>query len=334
MNDHERLLLLHKKWIGSISPEEINLLEEQLSSDESFRKEAKWLEKLWDKAAQMEPSFQPDTSKAWDKFRKRMHAPARSVRIVRMPRIWSVAAAMAIMVSLFAIVNLFLPIGRSGMQTVKSEKNSCRTLTLSDGSFVVMNSSSRLRFPNVFSDTGRVVELTGEAYFQVKADPSHPFIIQTPHGIVHVTGTEFNVRAYGKEKFEEVYVQSGKVAFRSRDKDEGYKLAPREKARLEKAAKSMEVVALAPDAPLVWNNYHLNFKDTPLRDILAVLGEYFQVQFKTDKAPKILDCTFTAHFAGLDLDETRLLITKLTKAAVKPVTGRTVFSLSGGGPCK
>ena len=52
-------------------------------------------------------------------------------------------------------------------------------LLLSDGTKVYLNAGSRLVYPDIFSDKNREVFLVGEAFFDVKHDKQHPFIVQT-----------------------------------------------------------------------------------------------------------------------------------------------------------
>ena len=330
MNDHERLLLLHKKWTGSISPKELSQLEEQLSSDESFRKEAKWLENLWNKAAQTDLSFQPDTDMAWKKFRDRIHAAEKTARLFRMPRAWRVAATLALVIAAVGVVRLTIPSLFSETRSVASGKVSHKEITLRDGSVVLLNAFSELSYPRKFDGKERIVQLEGEAFFQVHADTEHPFFVQTPYGLVQVTGTKFNVRAFGKEGFEEVHVQSGVVSFQSQQDLLEKKLNPGETARLDKTSSALTVVPDSKATPLFWVNGKLDFKDTPLKNILGILEQYFRIQFKTDKIQPILNCTFTMSFSGLSLDESLEVLSGLTQTQVKPDTTKTVFSLSGG----
>ncbi|MBP8067796.1 MAG: FecR domain-containing protein, partial [Pedobacter sp.] len=69
-------------------------------------------------------------------------------------------------------------------------------LTLSDGTLVILNAESSLKFPQVFNGTNRVVELTGEAYFEVAKNKKMPFIVKSTDQSVEVLGTRFNVNAY------------------------------------------------------------------------------------------------------------------------------------------
>lgn len=89
-------------------------------------------------------------------------------------------------------------------------------LSLSDGSKVWLNSGSTLRFPQLFSAQQREIELTGEAFFQIKkrADQSGrriPFIVHTPRQQIEVLGTAFNVKAYTDETSETATLVEGSV---------------------------------------------------------------------------------------------------------------------------
>ena len=93
-------------------------------------------------------------------------------------------------------------------QTSFGEK---KELTLPDGSLVVLNACSELHYPTQFIGNQRQVQLTGEAYFKITANPEKPFRIQTPEFQVEVLGTEFNVKSYTNDRIQSVEVENGKV---------------------------------------------------------------------------------------------------------------------------
>lgn len=73
-------------------------------------------------------------------------------------------------------------------------------LVLPDGSEVWLNAASSIRYPIAFTGAERVVELTGEAYFEIKQAATKPFRVKTgDHQEVRVLGTGFNVNAYTNE---------------------------------------------------------------------------------------------------------------------------------------
>ncbi len=88
-------------------------------------------------------------------------------------------------------------------------------LTLSDGSRIIVNAESKLRYPINFIGDSRDVYVSGEAYFKVSHDSSRPFRVHTSQGIVEVLGTEFNVRDYADEKKVETTLAEGAVVYRT-----------------------------------------------------------------------------------------------------------------------
>jgi transmembrane sensor len=85
------------------------------------------------------------------------------------------------------------------------------SLTLSDGTRVWLNAASSIRYPAAFLANERVVEITGEAYFEVAEDATKPFTVRKDNTVIEVLGTAFNVNSYGDEPVLAVTLLSGKV---------------------------------------------------------------------------------------------------------------------------
>ena len=103
--------------------------------------------------------------------------------------------------------------------TLKIPRGGAYSLQLSDGTKVMLNSDSRLKFPVRFKENSREVYLlSGEAYFQVERDESRPFLVHTSRGCVKVLGTEFNVRDYPEEYRVVTTLVNGSVQFTGKDK--------------------------------------------------------------------------------------------------------------------
>jgi ferric-dicitrate binding protein FerR (iron transport regulator) len=112
-------------------------------------------------------------------------------------------------------------------------------ITLPDGSRVWLNAASSLRFPLAFAGNQRIVEVTGEAYFEVKkiflpgsASQRMPFIVKiTNPGAeyeVEVLGTVFNVKAYPEENEIRTSLLEGSV--RIKEKGEIKNIEPGQQA--------------------------------------------------------------------------------------------------------
>jgi len=92
------------------------------------------------------------------------------------------------------------------------------TLALPDGTHVWLNNASSLRFPVAFTGATREVELTGEAYFEVAKDATHPFLVHTADGpagpgTIEVLGTSFNIMAYNDESAERATLVDGSIRY-------------------------------------------------------------------------------------------------------------------------
>ncbi len=102
------------------------------------------------------------------------------------------------------------------MNEINVPKGNRTSIVLPDSTKVWINNDTKFKYPSVFSGNERVIELTGEAYFEVKHDPKHPFIVKTGHARVKVIGTKFIVSAYPDDDYIETYLISGNVHFQIR----------------------------------------------------------------------------------------------------------------------
>ena len=102
--------------------------------------------------------------------------------------------------------------------TLKVPRGRMYEIKLADGTRIKLNSDSELSYPISFDGTSqRTVYLTGEAYFEVKADSIHPFIVQSPHLNVQVYGTKFNLKSYKEDLYGSVMLEEGKLDITNRD---------------------------------------------------------------------------------------------------------------------
>lgn len=104
------------------------------------------------------------------------------------------------------------------------------SITLGDGTSIQLNSGSVIRYPAVFKGRKRIVELEGEAYFEVSRDSRRPFIVKTYASDIEVLGTRFNVNADSKRDIFSVTLAEGCVKVSSlSDPDDTVIMKPDEK---------------------------------------------------------------------------------------------------------
>ncbi len=91
------------------------------------------------------------------------------------------------------------------------------TITLPDGSLVVLNVASQLTIPVDYAEGNRTLRLTGEALFTVAHNKHAPFIVVAGPSVTQVLGTSFSVRHYPTDTAATVAVQDGKISVGSND---------------------------------------------------------------------------------------------------------------------
>ncbi len=166
------------------------------------------------------------------------------------------------------------------------------TVTLADGTVVVLNAGSQISFPDEFGKGERVVYLKGEAMFDVAHDPKHPFIVKTDFFETKVLGTKFNLRSYSKED-SHVTLLEGKVTV-SKSQSPEVTLEPSEQASLTQTGEiKKQKVDTYPY--LEWQNGYFYFDNASLVEIMKELGRWYNVDvvFKNEK---LLD--YRIHFAA------------------------------------
>lgn len=199
---------------------------------------------------------------------------ARHGRTRRKTRVRHIAvAALAAAASLAALVVIFRPFAGNRAETpvygaVSTGFGEKRQVLLPDGTFVMLNSCSEIRYPASFPKGLRSVELAGEAYFDVARDEDKPFVIHTEGFDVRVLGTSFNVKAYEGDKLNAVDVERGLVQV---DLQEAMlRLHADEKLVMDRNSGRIEKMHDNRETSL-WRKGQLDFDATPIRDVAKML---------------------------------------------------------------
>jgi ferric-dicitrate binding protein FerR (iron transport regulator) len=160
-----------------------------------------------------------------------------------------------------------------------------KELILEDGTKVWLNAASTLKFPSAFKGPERVVELSGEGFFEVTTDVAKPFRVKIKDAAVEVLGTHFNVMAYEDERVSRTTLIDGSVRVESGS--ERVVLKPGEQAEMPYpspgVASSIKVVSVgSADAALAWKNGYFQFQDEDLRSVMRAISRAYNVDVKVD----------------------------------------------------
>lgn len=162
---------------------------------------------------------------------------------------------------------------------------------LGDGSKVVMNSVSELRFPLVFTQSERIVTLKGEAYFKVAHQPDQPFKVQVNGLTIKALGTEFNIKSYNGE-LTYISLVKGSVSVENA-KGESIILSPGEAVVVENSNSPLTKEPFDEIAVLGWLQGVYHFRNEKLQQLAVVAERWFDINVQ------IKDSSLTTvHFSG------------------------------------
>ncbi len=142
-----------------------------------------------------------DTSAGYEKFKEKHRNKSTPIRKLNWFKISGLAASFLV---LLFVGNKFF-INQNEELYAKNGHNEKKTLA--NGSEISLNDGSTITYNTQNWTSERVIELSGEAVFQVTK--GSPFVVNTKNGVIRVLGTQFNVRAWGSNLYVECY--EGKV---------------------------------------------------------------------------------------------------------------------------
>lgn len=193
-------------------------------------------------------------------------------------------------------------------------------LELPDGSKAWLNASSSITYPTAFIGKERIVQVTGEVYFEVNPNPGmlgkqekKPFIVYVnsmPGSIgvgakVEVLGTHFNVNAYSDEPVIKTTLLQGKVKVSNQFLQvAGTDRVVNEAQTINEAGPELQTVELTPGQQaqvngngkleiikyadiqevMAWQKGLFIFNDQPIKQIMKQLARQYdnEVEFKDE----------------------------------------------------
>jgi transmembrane sensor len=152
-----------------------------------------------------------------------------------------------------------------------------RSVTLPDGSEVILAPASRLSVGPGYGKAARPLSLEGRAWFVVTHDVNRPFRVATANAVIEDLGTEFEVNAAGG--LVHVVVAAGAVAIH-RDGAPPLTLGAGDLATVGLQGEPQVRHAMAVDRLTSWRGGTLDFVDRPLREVAAELERWYDVDFE------------------------------------------------------
>ncbi|WP_234572955.1 FecR family protein [Rhodohalobacter sp. 614A] len=324
-------VLIQRYVTGNATFEERRSLEEWMNQNADNRKLVEEIEEIWRMTP--EENFSVDVEHAWQQFRLEKQKPLRVVSEKRersarkQSAVYSDSKTMMYVLRAAAVVLVMFIAGSFSyyltqlelkseeiaeksmfyqMQEMVTSRGEKAKVRFSDGTEVVLNSASSIRFPKEFRGSKREVYLDGEAFFKVAHDPDQPFIVHSHEAEVQVLGTEFNVRGWEEDSEMEVVVREGKVSVKSivtesEDQPEVI-LTKGFKTELIRGEGLSPAVKVDPRYHMIWTSGGMHFDSVPLYKVFRDIERRFDVNIFLDDED-MMDVPFTSTFQYAELDE-------------------------------
>jgi transmembrane sensor len=282
--------LIDRDLAGAATPDDARAIEAWLAADPARRA---WLDALRERVHAGETRW--DVDSAWARVADRTTRAPAAPRVLPLratptaPRRWSWVARAAAVVLVVAGAAYWwrstparpAVVAESPMREVAATRGGRAEVRLIDGTRVVLNAGSRLRYAADHGARGRDVWLDGEGYFEVKHDAARPFRVHARGGVAEDLGTRFVVRAYPELREVEVMVAEGVVALR-RDDGTARDSAVLRAGQLGSLADDgrVRVDEARADRYLAWTEGTLVLDDMPLTDALPLLARRYDLTLR------------------------------------------------------
>ena len=147
---------------------------------------------------------------------------------------------------------------------------------LADGTKVWLNSASSIKYPVNFIGNERVVELTGEAYFEVAHNAKKSFKVIANGQTIEDIGTHFNINAYNDEDAIKTTLLEGSVKVSTASMSRVLK--PGEQAFVKNG--NLSITNVDPNESVAWKNGFFFFNDNTIQDVMKQLARWYDVDIK------------------------------------------------------
>jgi len=175
------------------------------------------------------------------------------------------------------------------VNTLSTAKGETYMLVLPDKSKVWLNAASSLTYAAALNSKGRrIVQLNGEAYFEVAKDKAHPFVVESKGQQVEVLGTHFNINSYPDESVTKTTLIEGSVLVRRAELVSGSPqkeviLKPDQQALLQ--AGKVVVADVNPDLYVAWKNNNFVFENNDIQYIMRQVERWYNVEVIYQSVP-------------------------------------------------
>lgn len=226
------------------------------------------------------PSKEHSAEKSFSRLMARIQTDNNSTDIfrrrARQYRVWLAAATVAPLIAMSGWLYMMLDTDPSFI--IKSNNSGIvQNVPLPDGTVIQLNNHSKLIYPERFAGDSREVFLEGEAYFDVKHDKKHPFIVRAGELKIRVLGTKFTVNASSQSPQITATLLEGSIEVSNEKRQ--MLMKPSQQLRYDVNSGNMLLTELSnASREIRWIQNVWVLSETPLLDICQRLEHLFNVK--------------------------------------------------------
>lgn len=150
------------------------------------------------------------------------------------------------------------------------------SVMLPDGSKVWLNAESSIHYPLSFTGKERVVDITGEAYFEVEHNAKMPFKVNAGGSEIEVLGTHFNINSYKDEPAMRTTLIEGSI--RMTNGISKKIIQPGQQASILNNSSEINVAAVDVQNSMAWKNGYFSFHNADLKMVMRELARWYDIE--------------------------------------------------------
>lgn len=284
----------------------------------------------WNNIGMTQKSSNINTDRAWNTLLNKLESES----LMAIPEIknnfsfgtWLKVAAIVTLMVLIGGIFYINPFKSSQIAIETGSDKETLIKTLADGSTVYLSGNTTLLFPEKFASKERLVNLTGEAFFEIAPDRSKPFRIETNGAVVEVVGTSFKLKSLSKTDFA-IQVETGIVkVFDKQNEDKFYTVTAGE--QLIASNNTFLKSNFSKGNNMLSPAKRIHFKDETLGNVLEVVNRNYGSSL-TASTSNLSSRRITVTFQGSSIDTIVTVLCASLELKASSINGQIVLTEKG-----
>lgn len=238
----------------------------------------------WNELMDSDPQDQVNLQNVYYKLHYKI---SKSLQQSKTTRLWQVFSRVAAIFFLpLLVISTFYLFDKTRVDdsgtvemTFSAPSGTRSKFILPDGTSGWLNAGSHLIYTAGFSTT-RQVSLEGEAFFDVRKDTKHPFVVKTKTFDIQVTGTRFSVYSYPDEDRADLVLESGNVIISDHFNGQTFKITPGQRFTMNQKTGSFNLAEVNVAEHTEWTEGKLYLRNEPLDIVARKLERFYNIDVK------------------------------------------------------